>query len=295
MNKKSLTQEEVESRLRRIGYEAAGEYRGLRVKMLVHCPRHNFTKAVGVNNLFQGGKMACCSSTRVAVLTPDELLERFSSRGYTLLSEYKNVNTRVLLRCEKHGVEKLTFPGNIFAGGSMACCGKESMREKHRINNTGEKNPFFGKSHSIQTRDLLSRQRIGKPTNKPMPPNVKKALVEANTGKPRSEETKRKLREHMARRSGLFSYCVRKAKDGKTAGKQGIFYVVRVGDLLKFGSATTTMAYRLARLRQKHGDDVELKMYALVDDAGAYEAAMMERFESYWVKGEYFRDFTALA
>ena len=91
----------------------------------------------------------------------------------------------------------------------------------------------------------------------------------------------------MKRRSALFSYCVRKAETGKTASKEGIFYMVKIGDRVKFGSATTTMRYRLTRMRQKH-PDAKLLMYCLVDDAGAYEGAMMQRYKQHWSHGEYF-------
>lgn len=79
------------------------------------------------------------------------------------------------------------------------------------------------------------------------------------------------------------------AATGKTSGKQGIFYVVRIGELLKFGSATTTMSYRMRRLREKFGS-VELVTYCLVDDAGRYEADAMERCREHWSHGEYFHD-----
>ena len=150
----------------------------------------------------------------------------------------------------------------------------------------GEGNPFFGKSHSIETREKLSRMRIGKP-GPTRGVRHSPERIAAQTGKPRSEATKKKLSEHMKRRSALFSYCVRKAQDGKTAGKQGIFYMVRIGDHVKFGSATTTMNYRFTRMREKH-PDAELLMYCLVDDAGAYEAAMMTAYKQHWSHGEYF-------
>lgn len=94
----------------------------------------------------------------------------------------------------------------------------------------------------------------------------------------------------MRRRHGLFDFIVRKASEGKTAGKPGIFYIVKIDGLLKFGSATTTMSYRLTRMRQKLGPDVELLLHCLVDDAGAYEAAMMNAHRHLWVHGEHFRD-----
>ena len=49
------------------------------------------------------------------------------------------------------------------------------------------------------------------------------------------------------------------------------------------------MNYRLSRLRAKHGN-VELVTYCLVDDAGGYEAAAMERCRQHWSHGEYFHD-----
>lgn len=211
--------------------------------------------------------------------------ERIAGAGYVLVGEYRGWDVRTMVRCELHSFQKEVFPGNIFRGSKMSCCGLDENRARGRLL-VGEANPFFGKKHSIQTREKLSASREGKPSPtrgvKQTPERIARQV-----GKPRSEETKRKLSEHMKRRSSLFVYCVRKAQQGRTAGKEGVFYMVRIGEHVKFGSATTTMRYRLTRMRQKH-PSAELLMHCLVDDAGSYEAAMMNAHREHWSHGEYF-------
>lgn len=175
----------------------------------------------------------------------------------------------------------------------LSCCAREANSERMK-GATGEKNTFFGRKHSIESRERMSVAKLAGENHlrgKPRPEYLTAALKAAITGVPRSGPTKAKLSAHMSGRHRLFEFCRRKAECGRTAGKPGIFYVVRIGDQLKFGSATTTMAYRLTRLRQKHGHDVELKLHCIVGDAGAYEAAMMGRHREHWVCGEFFKDF----
>lgn len=170
----------------------------------------------------------------------------------------------------------------------MQCCGKESMASKLSERMSGVGNHFYGKKHGIEAREKISRARLANPPPH-LPPVTRASIANQLRGKPRSEATKTKLRERMRERYSIFGYSVRMAATGKTAGKQGIFYVVRIGELLKFGSATTTMSYRLSRLRARHGE-VELVTYCLVDDAGRYEANAMERCQEHWSHGEYFHD-----
>lgn len=155
----------------------------------------------------------------------------------------------------------------------------------------GSGNPFFGRKHSIKTREEASARMLSAPhplRGKPQPEYLGSAVRAAITGVPRSAETREKISAKATERHKNFDYLIRKVLGGKTSGQPGIFYIVRIGDRLKFGSATTTMSYRLTRLRQKHGPDIEVMAHALVDDAGGYEAAMMERHRERWLHGEFF-------
>jgi hypothetical protein len=158
----------------------------------------------------------------------------------------------------------------------------------------GEGNNFFGKTHSLETREKISRHHLASPNHmrgKPRPQYVTDAIMRSIKGVPRTKSVRERLSAHMRKRHESFDYCVAKTLSGKTAGKSGWFYVVRIGEHLKFGSATTTMAYRVTRHKQKHGDDVELLMQCLVPDCGAYEAGMMQACRRHWSHGEFFHDF----
>lgn len=226
-------------------------------------------------------------------LSQEEAARRVAAVGYTLDSAYLGRHFAVMVSCERHAARQTALAKNIFNGMRIACCAQEvrdaiagDLREKMR----GSANPFFGRKHSIESREKISAAVMAAPhalRGKPRPAYLTEALQRAVTGKPRGASTKAKLSAHMHRRHSLFEFCARKASEGRTAGKPGIFYIVRIGELAKFGSATTTMQYRLTRLRQKHGR-VDLLMHCVVADAGAYEAAMMNAHRDRWVRGEYF-------
>lgn len=158
----------------------------------------------------------------------------------------------------------------------------------------GSGNHFHGRRHTIESREKMSATKRALPyafRGMKRPEYLTRSLMARIQGVPRDDNTKAKMSAHMLDRHRSFDYCVRKAECGRTAGKPGIFYVVRIGGELKFGSATTTMNYRLTRLRQKHGD-VQLVTHCVVSDAGAHEASMMMEHRADWLHGEFFRDFT---
>lgn len=235
---------------------------------------------------------------RNTILSQLEAEERASRHhGYRLVSLYEGMKNgrKADFYCPVHWETHHANIKNVFSGYRLQCCHKDHMRALLSAKMSGAGNHFYGRSHTILSREKISTTKKNSPNQfrgVPRPQHVTDAIRRAITGVKRSEATRQKLREHMDRRHQNFDYCARKAACGKTAGKQGIFYIVKIGDELKFGSATTTMQYRLARLRQKHGAGVEVRMYCLVDDAGAYEAAMMGAFREHWIRGEYFRDFT---
>lgn len=226
-------------------------------------------------------------------LSQEEAAARIAERGYVLLGQYRRKDEKVLVRCEKHSFEKEVEPGHLFRGAIMACCCREASSERGKLK-IGEKNNFFGRSHSIETREKISRHHLKSDhafRGKPRPAYLTNALLRSITGVPRTKPVRDGLRAHMLKRHKDFDYCVSKTLVGRTAGKAGWFYVVRVGEYLKFGSATTTMAYRLTRHRQKYGADVELLLQCAVSNCGSYEAAMMQAHKGHWSHGEFFKDF----
>lgn len=226
-------------------------------------------------------------------LTDEEVRKRFADAGYEVQGPYQRKDVKIKSYCKLHDYTDEVVPNNIFRGGRMKCCGKESMRTKLSAINQGSGNSFFGRKHSIESKDKMSRFRLAHPEmTKPFTEEARDKLRKAMSGKKRPGTVKEKLRKHMLERHRSFPFIVRKARSGKTAGKTGIFYAVKIGDLIKLGSATTTMGYRMSKLRQKFGPDIELVGYAFVDNAGEYEAKMMENHAEHWSHGEYFHDWT---
>ena len=85
--------------------------------------------------------------------------------------------------------------------------------ERVSFSNKGEKNHFFGKHHTEESKKKISKAKKGKPAHnkgKPMSEEQKKKLSKAkkgkpahNKGKPMSEEQKKKLSEAAKRRNLL--------------------------------------------------------------------------------------------
>ena len=73
----------------------------------------------------------------------------------------------------------------------------EETRKKKSLSKLGEKNSFYGKKHSEETKNKISESKTGiESWNKgvPMSEETKKKLSEARKGKPKSLETKEKMR-----------------------------------------------------------------------------------------------------
>lgn len=209
--------------------------------------------------------------------------------NYVLVGTYKRRDNNVLVRCELHNFEKEVRPGHLFAGALMACCCRDNIAARGR-NCIGEANPFYGKRHTPETIEAMRNAKIGVP-GPPLSASHKKALLDAITGKPRSDEVRGKVRAGMIKRHLDFEYCIAKARNGKTAGKKGWFYIARTASGLKFGSTTVGVAYREQRLKQQFGPETSVLITCQVADCGAYESAMMETYRAHWQRSEQFRDF----
>jgi hypothetical protein len=221
---------------------------------------------------------------------------RVANLGYELISEYLGREYKSTIRCNTHGCDQLANMHNIFSGMRLRCCHVESMRARLSVSMVGAGNHFYGKTHTLAVREAASARMLASDhpfRGKPRPEYLTAALKNAITGKPRSDATRALLSEKAKARHGVFEYMLRKVSGGKTSGKPGVFYILQVGDRLKFGSATTTWAYRFTRLKQKYGNDIKVLARASVDNAGAYEAAMMVAHRSLWDRGEFFRMPTA--
>lgn len=198
-------------------------------------------------------------------LTHDEVLQRFLAAGLVLLSAYKNQAAKVDARCLHHGAVHSVLPSNIFKGQRLKCCGNAGRSIKHT-----------GKLVSDETRKKLSDLNTGS--------------LHPRFGVHLSDDARKKIGDGLrsAARASV-DYAIKKAATGKTAGKAGFFYMARAGNgLIKFGSVVRlSPARRMQCLREKTGD-AELLLLAQVDDAGAYEAAMLSAHRAHWAHGEHF-------
>lgn len=81
-----------------------------------------------------------------------------------------------------------------------------------------------------------------------------------------------------------------RARTGKTSGKPGFVYVMRLGNgTIKIGSVVRITTYqRLAKLQKDYGE-VEMVYSQYVPDAGSAEADLMMKNSEHWMHGEFFR------
>ena len=142
-----------------------------------------------------------------------------------LISEHQTMNDA--LDNEKKLISELDLTKNgynLSSGGEWSPNEKIKLRgrtftEEHRGNISknhadirGDKNPMFGKKHSLESRQKISNKLKGKSKSTEARENMSKAALNRSTehklkigatkkGKPRSEETKRKISESLKKRA----------------------------------------------------------------------------------------------
>jgi G:T-mismatch repair DNA endonuclease (very short patch repair protein) len=85
---------------------------------------------------------------------------------------------------------------------------KLKISESKKGKKLGKDNPFYGKTHTREAREKISKSKKGKPGH-PISNEAKKKISESKKGKPRSKECKRKVSE---------------SKKGKQLGKDNPFF-----------------------------------------------------------------------
>jgi len=98
--------------------------------------------------------------------------------------EFKSIITQTHLKT--HGVSTAEYKAK-FGNDSLS---SEEYREKRKTKMLGKNNPMFGKSHSSETKDKISKKKSGTSFNKPEDFDEKMALV-AKSRKPRKKGYRR--------------------------------------------------------------------------------------------------------
>ena len=108
-----------------VGYKLLSEYKGSKIKVNIRCNKgHEYR--VTPDNFKSGKRCPECPIIKVK----KEFIELIESVGYELLSEYKNITTKVLIRCKK-GHEYNVTPNNFKQGNRCPYCpSKYSIKTK---------------------------------------------------------------------------------------------------------------------------------------------------------------------
>jgi len=91
---------------------------------------------------------------------------------------------------------------------------------------SGEKNPFYGRKHSEETREKMRRSHAGK-KRKPHSEETKRKMSESQKGRKLSEETRRKMSEAAKRRAADPEWRKRQSEKMKKNIEDGIIQVSR--------------------------------------------------------------------
>jgi hypothetical protein len=104
---KKLTNEYVKDYIDREGYVLLSEYKNSKIKLLIRCPKgHKFE--MRFNNFQRGQKCPICN--KGIKLTNEYVKNYIDKDGYKLLSDYKNSQTKILLRCPEGHEYETVFP-----------------------------------------------------------------------------------------------------------------------------------------------------------------------------------------
>lgn len=121
----TLKIEEVQSRVRELGYEPLfSEYKNAKQKLLISCPTHGEFEA-SFDNLSQGKKCAKCSveSIKEKIRLPvEEVHRRITEKGCTpLFDEYSDCKSQIKVSCPTHGMLETTLEAFTHRNGCAKC------------------------------------------------------------------------------------------------------------------------------------------------------------------------------
>ena len=100
-----------------IGYELIEEYKGARTKVKIRCDKGHKYSVFPYN--FKSGKR--CPKCPI-IQAKEQFIELLVKEGYELISEYKNVTTKVKLRCPEGHEYSSTTPSNFKSGRRCPVC-----------------------------------------------------------------------------------------------------------------------------------------------------------------------------
>lgn len=141
---KMIPQHERESQIidlaRKNGHEFLGwlsEYKGKDSKMVIKCPKHGTWNPTASNYLRKGSCRKCLIEGRrtkdIDLLIKEKLPNHVSFVKFE--REYKNQNSKVIIKCDKHGESKKTLSDIINKNSFCKACGIKRTSEKRM---TGE-------------------------------------------------------------------------------------------------------------------------------------------------------------
>ncbi len=117
-NRKSpFTQEEIKEKLREFDLELLSEFKNMRTKIKVKCLKCGYIREVRPNDIINRKRICPECARRKKMLSEDEVRKKFKEAGIELLSEYRNMNTKVKAKCLKCGYEWEVRPSNILKVG----------------------------------------------------------------------------------------------------------------------------------------------------------------------------------
>lgn len=117
--------------------EVIGEYTTARNKVEVKCLKHDYTWSVYSSNLKRGQGCPICKSEKMSAraISIDGFISKLSdiNPDIEVVGEFKNLDSNVLVRCNKHDVTWYSKGSRLLCGSGCMKCGAEKSASSQRL------------------------------------------------------------------------------------------------------------------------------------------------------------------
>lgn len=135
---KKLTQKQFEEKVNKINpnFEILGEYKNAQCRVRAKCKKCGYEEEFNVQSLMYG-KMVCKNCERKGLHTKENIKKMLKEKhpNIEILSDFKNLSSKVLCRCKKCGYEWEAVINNLKRNNGCPCCNDRFNWDTNSFNN----------------------------------------------------------------------------------------------------------------------------------------------------------------